>query len=344
MAHTSDSLRAARLVMRFGRNSACYQIVNGSIRKWFSGDGLTVIGYVRFFGIEVVATEPVSPFPMLAAKKFEQGRSVCYFGAEEYFVARRRASNPCAVVPIGSQPVWELARWKQTVSAVPSLREQFRRAKAKRVQVRELPIEECQTHTQLRAVLDEWLKDRRFSPLHFLVESDTLDFLPDRRIFVAEIEGQVVAWLNLCPIPKRNGWLTEQFPRRKSAPNGTMELLMNTAAEKLAEEGAGLLTMGLVPLSTNSVASPKPAWLQAVFLWTRAHGNRFYNFDGLERFKSKFRPHHWEDLYAVVNDDRFRIRHLAAISRAFTEQPLSIALAKGAVRSLRQEFRWMFRR
>ena len=30
--------------------------------------------------------------------------------------------------------------------------------------------------------------------------------------------------------------------------------------------------------------------------WVRAHGKRFYNFEGLEAFKSKFRPDGWEPI------------------------------------------------
>lgn len=341
MPASPETLRARDLILRFGRNSACYQVVNRSVNKWFSKDGAAVVGSVECYGHHVVATEPISPFPVLTAKEFEVGRRVCYFGVGREFVNRRMRGSQCNAVPIGSQPVWELDRWHETVVGVASLREQFRRARAKGVTIRELSTQEAESHPQLKRVLAEWLKGRRFSPLHFLVEFDTLDFLPDRRTFVAERHGEVVAWLNLCPIPQRNGWLTEQFPRLKSAPNGTMELLMHTAATTLAAEGSDFLTMGLVPLSSESIATPKPPWLQAVLLWTRAHGDRFYNFDGLEKFKSKFRPHHWEELYALVNEARFRPIHLLAISRAFTEEPLISALAKGAYRSVRQEFRWM---
>ena len=51
--------------------------------------------------------------------------------------------------------------------------------------------------------------------------------------------------------------------------------------------------------------------------WARAHGNRFYNFRGLEAFRSKMEPHAWETIYAIAAEPQFSPVTLNAVARAF---------------------------
>jgi phosphatidylglycerol lysyltransferase len=158
--------------------------------------------------------------------------------------------------------------------------------------------------------------------------------LRDRRTFVAVRDGKPVAFLNLCPIPGRNGWLTEQFPRIETAPNGSVELLMHEAVQTVAREGADYITMGMVPLSTRVDPGPQPGWLRSLSWLARAHGKRFYNFQGLEVFKSKFDPQWWEPLFVIVDNDVFTANHLRAVCAAFVKGPLWLAAIRGAGRAV----------
>ncbi len=180
--------------------------------------------------------------------------------------------------------------------------------------------------------------------MHFLVEPDTLDMMVDRRVFVAERGGAPVGFLVLSPIPERNGWLTEQFVRGFGAPNGTVELMMDVAVTTIAEEGAEFLTMGIVPLSQHALQDEhrNPLWLRFIAKWVRAHGRRFYNFDGLDWFKSKFHPQEWEPILAISNERRFSFRTLCAIAAAFSDGPVIWALLRGMGRAVRQEWSWFY--
>jgi phosphatidylglycerol lysyltransferase len=221
-------------------------------------------------------------------------------------------------VSLGAQPVWVPETWDDQVHRRKSLRYQFNRARNKGVSVREWTTEEAENSEGLRLVLKEWLMTRGHPPLHFLVEPETLDFLTDRRTFVAELGGKAVAFLNLCPVPKRNGWLTEQFPRTKSAPNGTVELLMHEAANAIAKDGSNYLTMGLVPFSIHGTIDENPRWLRHVMETTRVFGKPLYSFNGLNEFKSKFNPVEWEPVYAAATHRSFRPSDLLTIAQAFT--------------------------
>jgi phosphatidylglycerol lysyltransferase len=186
--------------------------------------------------------------------------------------------------------------------------------------------------------------------MHFLVEPATLERLDDRRIFVAsrvvehgKTPDQILAFAVLSPVPARNGWLVEQFPRIPDAPNGTIELLLREAVRSVAASEANYLTLGLAPLAKRDEFphDSEPGWLRLALRLTAAHGKRFYNFRGLENFKSKFHPDTWEPVYAIQRARNFSPRALYAIAGAFASEPPLAILAKGIARAVAQEIRWL---
>jgi phosphatidylglycerol lysyltransferase len=192
----------------------------------------------------------------------------------------------------------------------------------------------------LRSVLREWLDTRGLPPLHFLVTPDLLDTLGDRRIFVAERGDDAVAFLVATAIPARKGWLVEQWPRRRSAPNGTTHLLVDAAMRAFDAAGADYATLGLSPLSEHAgtIGAGQPAWLRFALHWLRAHGRRFYNFRGLEAFKASAQPMAWEPIYAIAPGRRLTPFTLRAIAGAFSagspERLLARAILSGAAKEI----------
>ena len=57
--------------------------------------------------------------------------------------------------------------------------------------------------------------------------------------------------------------------------------------------------------------------MRLLLAWIRAHGRRFYDFQGLEQFKSKFQPVAWDPIYAVAYGRRVKLRTFYAIAGAF---------------------------
>jgi phosphatidylglycerol lysyltransferase len=341
-----------RLVMRYGWNATSYQIVNPKIRHWFSQDGEAVIGYVRKHRVRVVAGAPIC-----AEEKLEQviaeweidcknaGDKVCYFGAAGRVETFLQSKDGYSTVVLGAQPVWTPQEWIERTKNDSSLRAQLNRAKNKGVSIEEWTASKATNNPDLQRCLQEWLTTRGLPPLHFLVEPETLASLGDRRIFVALRNGKAVGFTVLAPVPKRNGYLTEQFPRGKNAPNGTVELLIDAAVRAAGQTGAEYITMGLVPLSTHGHQTPNtPTWLKLILKWVRAHGRRFYNFDGLEWFKTKFHPEEWEPIYAISKEERFSPRTLYAIAAAFSDGSPIVAIVKGLGRAVTQEARWLLKR
>ncbi|HUR96519.1 MAG TPA: DUF2156 domain-containing protein [Pyrinomonadaceae bacterium] len=346
--------RARDLVMKHGWNTTCFQIVNPGIEYWFGQDGESVVGYATAGGVRVVAGAPVCAEEALPAvtSEFENdsasaGTGVCYFGAEARLESVLRNDPDHAHVLLGAQPVWHPTEWEDVVARHSSIRAQINRARNKGLVVAEWPLEKAHDSAKLRACLHAWLASKGLPPLHFVIEPETLTRLENRRVFVAERDGQVEAFLVLSPIPERAGWLTEQFPHRPGAPNGTVESMMDAAFRALAESNCEYITLGLSPLSKRAKIQPfdNPLWLKFLLAWMRKHGQRFYNFDGLDRFKSKLMPAYWEPVFAISNEPQFSGRTLYAIASAFTEnhpfKVLGIGLKKAISAEAGNLRRWI---
>jgi phosphatidylglycerol lysyltransferase len=276
--------------------------------------------------------------------RVKQRAGVVYFGAEERLEALYRGTKTHTAILLGAQPSWDPKDWAGIIATHSSLRAQLNRARNKGVSVELWPSERAEHNPELKTLLQEWLGTRGLPPLHFLVEPETLGQLRDRRVFVASRGTAPVGFLVASPIPARNGWLTEQFVRGRGAPNGTAELMIDSAVRWVADQRADYVTLGLAPLSTRAgEMTSQSALVRLGFRWVRAHGRRFYNFEGLDTFKAKFAPEKWEAVYALANESRFSIRSLYAIASAFTQGKPFSTVARGLVQAGRQEWKWLKR-
>lgn len=334
--------------MRFGWNTTCYQVLNPGIERWLDGSRTALVGFVDRHKTRVVAGAPICEelaLPQVINAWETQAslahRTVVYFGAEARVLKATSGLPDHATVVLGAQPVWTPSRWRERFDGCPNCRAQRNRARNKGLVVSEWPPEQAQEDRNVRRVLDEWLTTRGLPAMHFLVEPQMLGDLAGRRIFVGHVQGRLVGFLVASPIPCRKGWLTEQFVRGFNAPNGTVESLVDYAVTALCESGAEYVTMGIVPLSPRAPATDNPTWLNALLAWARAHGRRFYNFDGLDALKSKFHPEYWEPIYAISNESEFSMRSLYAVLAAFTDGPPPLTLLRAVGKAAIQEWRWI---
>lgn len=343
-------LRVRDLILTYGWNSTSYQIINPGIGYWFAAGGDAVVGFVISAGVRVVAGAPicakkrlpdvVAEFESDAARAKER---VCYLAAEsrlESVYAERAAYTK---VLLGAHPVWHPSEWQDIIAKHKSLRAQLNRARNKNVKVTEWSVEKARDNPLLIDCLRRWLDSKGLPPLHFMVEPNTLSRLFDRRVFVAELGTEVVGFVMLSPVARRNGWLFEQYVHKPGSPNGTVELMIDTAMRTLEEDGYDYATLGLSPLSTRADVAPfrNPLWLRFLIGWMRLHGKRFYNFDGLDAFKAKLRPKTWEPVFALSNEPRLSFRTIYAIAAAFSEnKPVRLMLG-GLSRAFLTELSWL---
>jgi phosphatidylglycerol lysyltransferase len=351
-AHNLD--RARELVLSYGWNATSYQVLNPGIDHWFSSAMPAVVGYTRRDRLLLVAGAPACPPKDLPAvcDEFErfardQDCGVCYVCAEERLRSVFLPSRNHVSVALGAQPVWDPRRWRRLVQGHASLRAQLNRSRNKAVVIEPMAPEQAARHPDLEKVLHEWLRARRLPPLHFLVEPGLLrGVVTDRIVLVAKRDGRTVAFLVASPVAAKEGYLVELLARSPAAPNGTSELLIDAVMERLAREDRGYVTLGLVALADAARAEIRgnPLWLRFLMEFARLHANRFYNFRGLEHFRVKMLPGHWEPIYAISNERRFSVRTLYGIGAAFAGIPPWLAIGIGATKAVRQELQTLLSR
>ena len=339
-----DRERARALVLAQGWNATCYQVLTPGLSHWFSGAGDAVAGYALYRDVRVVAGAPVCSAARLPgvvqeleADARRHGHRVLYFAAGHRLETVVSAHDVHARVPIGSLPTWNPQAWLASLAATAGLRAQLNRARNKGIAVNEVPCHPDEI-AKLRPVLQSWVASRGLPPLGFMTSTAVLDYPGDRRLFVARREGQrPLAYLVAAPVPARRGWLIEQWPREPRAPNGTTHLMIDSAMRAFASEGSGFATLGLAPLAQRSGPHdvPVPAWSDLLFRWMRAHGRRFYNFQGLEAFKASLAPQNWEPVYLVAPGRSLTPSMLIAVAGVFAAgRPLQL-LARAAAHAIK---------
>ena len=289
------------------------------LSTWRSARGAEV-EYVEFrsWGLVRVAaggpTGPVERRPE-AADAFEHdaanaGARVLWFGVEE--PAEIGRDKPSVV--IGAEPLWDAGRWPDVVASKSSVRAQVNRARNKGLVADEWPAERVRASAELRAVLADWLSRRGLPPLAFLADPFVLDEPGDRRFLVATRDDAVVGYLALRPGDEA---FVEWIIRSRDAPNGISAFLLDAAIRRLAPDVP--FTLGLVPLSTFAPLSERAPdlFVRALLAWTRAHATRFYNFDGLQRFKAKFVPDRWRPLHLVTDGRPITVFTFHDVAAAF---------------------------
>jgi phosphatidylglycerol lysyltransferase len=288
------------LLKRHGWNSTSFQILEPGFRYWWLDDEACV-GYVDTGSAWVAAAPVAAPDRLaevsagfLAAADANHRRASC-FGTESRF----HDATGWEALRVGDQPIWAPEDWTGVVQATRSLREQLRRARAKGVTVRAVDPAETAAGTPLRIQIDtliaRWISSRPLAPMAFLVQVDPFTHPEERRYFVAEREGRVIAFLGVIPIYARSGWFFEDFLRDPAAPNGTIELLVDAGMRAAVAEQVPHVTLGLVPL-----AGEVSSWLRAA----RRMGRALYDFDGLRAFKAKFKPRGWDPIFLAYPPGR----------------------------------------
>jgi phosphatidylglycerol lysyltransferase len=310
-----DVARVLDLLKRYGHQEPSFQLLEPGLDYWFLDDEACV-AYCDVQGAWVSAGEPVcveSRLPEVTQAFMRAaaaaGRRVRFFHVSEAFcgVTGLRGTH------IGEQAAWDPREWEKTLAGSRSLREQLRRARAKGVSVRHVPGSEMalldsEVRRACNQVLAHWLEARGMHEMQFMVHVHPFSFPEERRYFVAEQAGKLLAFAVAVPIYARGGWFLEDLIRDQSAPNGTVELLIDRAMRQFAEEGAGYATLGLAPLSGD---------VNPVLRFTRKHTRRLYNFPGLRAFKEKLCPREWTPVYLAFPRGELGLIAMADVLGAF---------------------------
>jgi len=322
--------RLLELLRRHGWNATSFQAMERGFRYWFDAEADAAVAYLDTRRARVVAGAPVAAGERWreVARRFiadaeRQGKRVVFFATERTFLQR----VPMRSLAAGEQPAWDPRAWVERHRGHRGLKEQLRRARAKGVSVSRVASQDVvgSMRVELGQLITRWLSTRVMPPMSFVVALEPFAFAEERRYYVARATGRFVGLLVAVPVYDRGGWFFENILRDPAAPNGTTELMIDTAMRDVAADGCEYVTLGLAPLAGDE------RWQRL----TRRLLGGFYNFDGLRAFKAKLRPDVWTPIFIAWPDDVAAPLVVLDVLRAFAGGSVIAFGLRAAVRAPR---------
>ncbi len=315
--HRDQAGRAAALLRRYGDGSLSAFALAAETDYFFSPNGRAVVPYHFESDTLLVLGDPVGPdeelAPLLeafAAYCREHDWLFAFFQARpERLPLYRRLG--WRWLHIGEDPVLWTDRFTLEGSAMGEVRRAVRKFEAGGMEVRmylpgESPFDPARDPEglleQMRQISGEWLRAHGGRERGFGMGRFEPHALPQTWLALAIGPGprRVEAFVTWVPIWARRGWALDLMRRRADAPNGVMELLIANSVATARSRGDALLSLSLSPLARvdppeNEGLGETSAAAQAFLM---EHLARFYDFEGLFRWKKKFNPA-FEDRYLV---------------------------------------------
>ncbi len=150
----------------------------------------------------------------------------------------------------------------------------------------------------LQRISDSWLTMKSTGEKRFSVGAFSADYLANFPIAVVRAEGSPAAFANLWLSGTREELSVDLMRFGPDAPRGAMDYLFIELMLWARAQGYRWFNLGMAPLSGLERHPLAPAW-HRVGNFVFRHGEHFYNFEGLRRYKAKFDPE-WEPKYLVA--------------------------------------------
>jgi phosphatidylglycerol lysyltransferase len=147
----------------------------------------------------------------------------------------------------------------------------------------------------LRGISDAWLAQKHTREKGFSLGFFAPDYLVRLPLAVVRRDGVLVGFANVLPGAESEEVSCDLMRYRPGVHPGLMEFLFVELFLWGRAEGYRWFNLGMAPLSGLDGRALAPLWNRLGALLFR-HGEDFYNFQGLRRFKEKFDPV-WEPRY-----------------------------------------------
>jgi len=151
---------------------------------------------------------------------------------------------------------------------------------------------------QLKPISDAWLREKRVREKGFSLGAFDQDYLARTPMAVVWQHDQPVAFANLFLTDSKEESSVDLMRYLPDAPSGLMDYLFVELMQWSKAHGYRWFNLGMAPLSGLQSRRQAPLWNRfGALIFGR--GERFYNFQGLHRYKDKFDPE-WEPRYLAA--------------------------------------------
>lgn len=151
--------------------------------------------------------------------------------------------------------------------------------------------------TSLQAISQDWLARPGRAERGFMMGYHTDEYLQQGLVALArDSAGAVLGFMNVVPTFEPGLANYDMLRCKADAPGNCSDFLLLGVIDILHARGYTTLNLGLSPLKGLDEASETTGVIDAALRFIYANGDRFYSFNGLQRFKAKYHPA-WEARY-----------------------------------------------
>lgn len=304
----ADRERARALLKAGGGDTFGWMTTWQGNTYWFADDGRAGIAYRRNGGVAVTLGGPFgyedARTPALAAFARhcdDNGWTPVFYGVDEAVAVPLRAVG-WSTLPVAEDADFDPRPWTTSGKKKQDVRTAVNKANREGITATWAAWHELPTATtrQIEAISEEWVSERELPEMGFTLGGVDEMRDPDVRTLVAQdAEGTVLAVTSWLPSYREGrvvGWTLDVMRRTNAAPNGVMEFLVASAADRMREDGAEKLSLSAAPLAQAPGAAPSGDGVQSLLDLVGGVLEPVYGFRSLLRFKLKFGP----DLHPLV--------------------------------------------
>lgn len=194
------------------------------------------------------------------------------------------------LVKLGEEALVPLTDFSLQGPTRADLRQAWNRGKRSGLSFRIVPSEQVEAILPaLEEVSDQWLEHKSGDEKGFSLGSFDPDYLKRLPVALIEHEGRIVAFANLWTATNGRELSVDLMRHAVDAPKGSMDFMFAELLTWGREQGYERFCLGMAPLSGLAQHRLAGRWNRFANLIAR-HGERFYGFVGLRRFKAKFDP------------------------------------------------------
>jgi phosphatidylglycerol lysyltransferase len=204
-----------------------------------------------------------------------------------------------AALKIGEEARVPLADFSLEGGSRADLRQTHRRAQRDGATFEVVPAQGVDALLPVIGRISEaWLAAKATGEKRFSVGAFSAAYLRQFPLAVVRAHGEVCAFANLWTTATRAELSVDLMRFDPLAPRSAMDFLFIELMLWGRREGYRWFNLGMAPLSGLDAHPLAPAW-HRVGNFVFRHGEHFYNFEGLRRYKSKFDPE-WEPRYLAA--------------------------------------------
>ena len=195
-----------------------------------------------------------------------------------------------SLTKLGEEAHVDLSTFSLTGHARAELRSIQNKAAREAMQFSVLTIAETSQHmAELQAISNDWLSHKRAAEKGFSVGRFLPEYIARSPCAVVSDRERIVAFANVLTVGDHEELSIDLMRYEEGAPSGVMDHLLVSLMLWGKAQGYRRFNLGMAPLSGFDQHALAPLWSKVGLALSR-HGEPFYNFGGLRRYKEKFGP------------------------------------------------------